>query len=101
MRRIDTLTEELSRAIARRSSRRSFLALFSGLLVGSAGPPLLPVARGSDGKGPPPTGPNTGQLPPQSTGNPQDPGDPSSCDYWRYCAIDGMLCSCCGGAVNA
>ena len=26
--------------------------------------------------------------------------DPESCDYWRYCAIDGYLCSCCGGSAS-
>jgi len=40
------------------------------------------------------------QVPPQSTGNPADPGDPSTCEYWRYCGIDGFLCSCCGGTRN-
>jgi methylamine dehydrogenase light chain len=24
-------------------------------------------------------------------------GDPDSCDYWRYCSIDGFISSCCGG----
>ena len=24
-------------------------------------------------------------------------GDPRHCSYWRYCAIDGFLASCCGG----
>ncbi len=23
--------------------------------------------------------------------------DDTKCDYWRYCAIDGSLCACCGG----
>jgi methylamine dehydrogenase light chain len=27
----------------------------------------------------------------------QEVGDPQSCDYWRYCALGGTLCSCCGG----
>jgi methylamine dehydrogenase light chain len=35
-----------------------------------------------------------------ASGLDQDPGDQASCDYWRYCAIDGFLCSCCGGTVN-
>ena len=30
-----------------------------------------------------------------------DPGDPATCDYWRNCAIDGYLCSCCGGTINS
>ena len=28
-------------------------------------------------------------------------GDPKSCQYWRHCAIDGFLCSCCGGTQAA
>ena len=31
---------------------------------------------------------------------PGESGDPDSCDYWRYCAIDGFLCGCCGGSFN-
>ncbi|MFO1428352.1 MAG: methylamine dehydrogenase light chain, partial [Steroidobacteraceae bacterium] len=27
--------------------------------------------------------------------------DDQQCDYWRYCAVDGFLCSCCGGTVNS
>ncbi|NJN51588.1 MAG: methylamine dehydrogenase (amicyanin) light chain, partial [Gammaproteobacteria bacterium] len=23
------------------------------------------------------------------------------CEYWRYCAIDGFLCGCCGGSANS
>ena len=26
---------------------------------------------------------------------------PESCDYWKYCAIDGFLCSCCGGTSTS
>jgi methylamine dehydrogenase light chain len=102
MKRLDQVAENLSRSIARRTSRRGVLGTLSALLVGTAGFPLLPVARGANGKSAasPPTDPNSGQQPPQNTGNPQDPGDPSSCDYWRYCAIDGSLCTCCGGSVN-
>ena len=102
MSRLDHLAEGLARSVARRTSRRGLLGTLSTLLIGTAGIPLLPVARGANGKGAgdPTTDPNSGQRPPQSTGNPQDPGDPGSCDYWRYCAIDGALCSCCGGSVN-
>ena len=98
----DRLAEQVSRSVARRSSRRGFLGVLGGMLVGTTTLPLLPVARGSDSKGgTAPPSPANGQRAPQNTGNPQDPGDPASCDYWRYCAIDGSLCSCCGGAVNA
>ena len=41
--------------------------------------PLLPMARQVHAAGIP------------------EMGDPQSCDYWRYCAFGGYLCSCCGG----
>ena len=25
----------------------------------------------------------------------------TDCDYWRYCALDGFLCSCCGGSITS
>ncbi|MBS0420281.1 MAG: methylamine dehydrogenase (amicyanin) light chain [Proteobacteria bacterium] len=99
VKRFDVMTERLSRALAGRTSRRGLLNIVGGVLVGTSGLPLLPVARGSD-KGADTPGPS-GTHSEHSTGNPQDPGDPTSCDYWRYCAIDGALCSCCGGSVNS
>ncbi len=94
MKWFDRLAEKTTRDIAHRSSRRSFLGRFGGFLVGAAATfPLLPVARASAGAG-------ASRVPPQTTGNAQDPGDPTTCDYWRYCAIDGYLCSCCGGTQN-
>lgn len=93
---LDRMTERATRRLAQGTSRRSLLTALGGILVGATGLPLLPVARASGGGG---TG-YSGVLP-QSTGNPQDPGDPASCDYWRYCGIDGFLCSCCGGSATA
>ncbi len=89
MSRLDRWFEGLSRQSARPVSRRSWLSRFGGALVGGATLPLLPVARaaekhamGQDGvKGP--------------------EGDPTRCEYWRHCAIDGFLCSCCGGSHTA
>ena len=85
--------ERVTRRIAQQSSRRGFIGRLGSLLVGVAALPLLPVARASSSGGP-------SVVPPQSTGNPDDPGDPSTCEYWRYCGIDGFLCSCCGGTQN-
>ncbi|GHF10911.1 hypothetical protein GCM10017044_00740 [Kordiimonas sediminis] len=93
MKFIDQLTEKFSRQIAMKTSRRSFLTGLGGTLIGGASIPLLPVARAAENGYP--------GVATQTTGNIQDPGDPSSCDYWRYCAIDGFLCSCCGGTQNA
>jgi methylamine dehydrogenase light chain len=90
MKRFDRLAETAMRALASRSSRRGLLALLGGSMVGAGAIPVLPIARAAAAA---PTG--------ATVPNPQDPGDPHTCDYWRYCAIDGFLCTCCGGAVNA
>ncbi|HEX5789046.1 MAG TPA: methylamine dehydrogenase light chain [Woeseiaceae bacterium] len=79
----DDCTASRSRLLARRTSRRSFIGRVGGLLAGSAALPLLPVARALAADGI------------------EEIGDPQSCDYWRYCALGGMLCSCCGGRHNA
>jgi methylamine dehydrogenase light chain len=91
----DKSIERLTRRMAQTGSRRGLLRQLGGLMVGAAAVPLLPVARASALPA------HAGHsVPPISTGNPQDPGDPNSCDYWRYCAIDGFLCSCCGGSPS-
>ena len=64
---VDRLIERTARELARRTSRRSFLARLGMLLVGAAGLPVLPLARGAA------------------------PDD----------AIDGFLCSCCGGSQDS
>ena len=86
---IDRISERLTRGMARRTSRRGLFGLLGAGVVGAAGLPLLPVARASSAGG----NPKSADVP--------DPGDDMSCDYWRYCAIDGFLCTCCGGSVNA
>lgn len=80
---IDRWLEKSSRSVAHRSSRRGLLKTLGIALTGSAGIPLLPFARAT-----------------AQPVVPQDEGDPSSCDYWRYCAVDGFLCQCCGGTYN-
>lgn len=86
MRRIDRILEKMTRQTAKRTSRRGFLGKLGAATV-VAGAPLLPIAR-SSGAAP---------VKPQPT----EMGDPQSCDYWRYCAIDGYLCSCCGGSTSS
>ena len=81
--RLDRIMERLSRTAARGMSRRSFFGRASAFGIAAASMPLLPVSRA-----------NAAQQPGES-------GDPQSCDYWRYCAIDGFLCSCCGGTTSS
>ena len=72
---LNRATEEASREIARRSSRRGFIGLLGSALAGGAMLPLLPMARASGGA--------TSKVPSQTSGIPGDPGDPSTCEYWR------------------
>jgi methylamine dehydrogenase light chain len=92
MHTIDRWFTRLARGVARRSSRRSFLAQMATALVGGATIPLLPVRRArGEARAPSPGEPD-----------PSTPaGDPSDCNYWRHCAIDGFLCSCCGGSQRS
>ena len=86
--RIDDWLERSARALAGRHGRRSFLARLGTVMVGTAALPLLPVARASGQ-------PVDAADAPVPEG---DAGDPTKCDYWRHCAIDGFLCACCGGS---
>ena len=72
-----------TRALAKRLSRRGFLARLGSVLVGVGAFPLLPVAREAAA---------ANDIP--------ELGDPQSCDYWRYCGFHGSLCSCCGGTLT-
>jgi methylamine dehydrogenase light chain len=97
----DRLTERATRRLAQTTSRRGLLSVLGGALVGAGAVPLLPVARAAGTDGGAHSGNGYPGVAPQTTGDVQDPGDPTSCDYWRYCAIDGFLCSCCGGTQNS
>ena len=81
---LDALSERKMRDSARRLGRRSFLAKTGAVLVGTGLMPLLPFDR-SIGKA--------------FAAAPAD--DPASCDYWRYCALDGNLCSTSGGSMTS
>jgi methylamine dehydrogenase light chain len=86
MKWMDKFAELSARSLAQRTSRRSLLAGLGSLILGATAFPLLPVARGADTK---PSAPSN-----------SDPDNPLTCDYWRYCAIDGFLCACCGGSQS-
>jgi methylamine dehydrogenase light chain len=101
MRSIDRIIEHSSRRLARHTSRRSLLATLGQILTGAALVPLLPVDRSSRAEAA--DGATSGAHKPEKdpAGNKKGSDDPQSCDYWKYCAVDGFLCSCCGGSANS
>jgi len=102
MRSIDRLFEHSSRSLARHTSRRSLIAMLGKILTGAALVPLLPVDRSSRAEAADAgtTGTAAHKTPPKKAANAKG-DDPLSCDYWKYCAVDGFLCSCCGGSANS
>lgn len=84
LRLLDRTFEGSARHAARQYGRRNFLAKAGKLLVGGALMPLLPFDR------------TFGQAFAM-----EDDGDVTSCEYWRYCALDGDLCSTTGGTTSS
>ena len=81
---IDKLLERRARAAAQTASRRGMLKTLGRACWLVPVPFLcypLPAAEGGAAR-------------------PVEEGSDTDCDYWRYCAIDGFLCSCCGGSAN-
>jgi methylamine dehydrogenase light chain len=94
MRSFDRLFEKSSRVLAQRTSRRSLIAALGQMLTGAALIPLLPIDRSRAQT--PSSADKSGHSKSAKASD-----DPHSCDYWKYCAIDGFLCSCCGGSSNS
>ena len=94
MRSIDHLFEKSARSLAQHTSRRSLLAALGKVLTGAALIPLLPIDRSFRAQAAEPAAARKAEAKPATD-------DPNSCDYWKYCAIDGFLCSCCGGTSNS
>ena len=92
---LDRLFEKSSRSLAQRSSRRGFVALLGQVLTGTMLLPLLPIDRVNRAAA-------SAAEPPDAAGaHKAATDDPQNCEYWKYCAIDGFLCSCCGGSSHS
>jgi methylamine dehydrogenase light chain len=59
-------------------------------MVGAAAIPLLPFDRSGNA--------SAAEDP---KGKFKNTSDDQACDYWRYCALSGSLCTCCGGSVSS
>ena len=97
---LDRLFEKSSRSLAQRTSRRSFVAVLGQVLTGSILLPLLPIDRinrAEAATGPDAAAADAAAAAPHNSAH----DDPQNCEYWKYCAIDGYLCSCCGGSSHS
>ncbi|AOR73400.1 amine dehydrogenase [Burkholderia stabilis] len=92
MKWLDAVCERSVRSVARRSSRRGMLARLGRFAAGAALFPLLPYDRSARAQARAASAPH---------GVPASVNDPKHCDYWKHCAIDGWLCSCCGGSSSS
>jgi methylamine dehydrogenase light chain len=90
---IDRHCERGVRRVAQQHGRRSVLARLGVALVGGAALPMLPFDRSGQFMNAHAAGPAKAKADPAN--------DPLKCEYWRYCAFDGFLCTCCGGTLTA
>lgn len=94
---MDSVTTGAIRFLASRTSRRSFIGRVGVVIAGMGTLPVLPVSRASAQTQFPPS---PDQITVQGVNDIEEMGDVRSCDYWRYCAFSGQLCSCCGGSLT-
>jgi methylamine dehydrogenase light chain len=85
----DKGSETVSRLAAQSLGRRSFLTRIGQVMVGGAVIPMLPFDR-SGGRA---HAEDAKEAPKETTDQ--------QCEYWRYCALDGFLCTCCGGSLTS
>ncbi|MGE0373157.1 MAG: methylamine dehydrogenase light chain [Gammaproteobacteria bacterium] len=94
MRWFDDYFEHKTREVARMTSRRNAMARLGKALLGASVLfPVLPFDRS-------PQAATAGPAPHGHGGGGGDVNDDTTCEYWRYCALDGFLCSCCGGSIS-
>lgn len=91
---IDAQTTGAIRFLAARTSRRSFIGRAGVFMAGMGALPVLPMLRASAQTA------STPMPPVNGVADIQEMGDTQSCDYWRYCAYSGSLCTCCGGTLT-
>lgn len=87
---LDRFAERGTRRVAHSSARRGLLVGVSKLLVATAFTlPVLPFDRTTSALAASDPRKKKAETKPEPTD--------TDCDYWRYCSVDGFLCTCCGG----
>jgi methylamine dehydrogenase light chain len=91
---LDSSTEAMSRHAASSLGRRSFLSKMGTAMVGAAVVPMLPFDRSGGARAEEAAKTDAAAEAPKEVTDQQ-------CEYWRYCALDGFLCTCCGGSLTS
>jgi methylamine dehydrogenase light chain len=94
---IDRRTERRVRTVAQQHGRRSLLSRLGVAMVGGAVLPMLPFDRSGQFGTAHAAGHGGGAAKAKTPAK----EDPTQCEYWRYCAFDGYLCTCCGGSLTS
>ncbi len=97
---LDAATTGAVRFFAGRTSRRSFLGKLGAVVTGVGAFPLLPMARPDAGVAADTTLAVPAEVNMDSEPAIREMGNEESCEYWRYCAFSGQICSCCGGSMT-
>ncbi|MGH8597359.1 MAG: methylamine dehydrogenase light chain, partial [Gammaproteobacteria bacterium] len=93
---LDNYFERRTREVAQLTSRRNALLILGKMLIGAGALfPILPFDRQPRAA---PSG--SGGAAVHGGGGGGDVNDDTACEYWRYCALDGFLCTCCGGSIT-
>lgn len=97
-----TLFSRLGRSMSEKTSRRSMLSQLGRWGIGVAGVAAissLPVSRAAFGAEAAPAARTAEDSPLYPTFD--ETGDSSTCEYWRWCNMDGVPCtSCAGGGMT-
>jgi methylamine dehydrogenase light chain len=101
MQAFDRAAETAFRRSAQAIGRRSALSTIGKLLIGGAALPVLPFDRSGRVFAAGAPGADGAKTDQSKMGAAKTEATDTSCDYWRFCALDGFLCSCCGGSVSA
>jgi methylamine dehydrogenase light chain len=96
----DAISEKLLRKLAGHTSRRSLLSRLGLAMVAAPVFPLLPVGRANAAPAASGKSAERGVEARTHFAHNAQTTDDTKCDYWRYCAIDGLLCSCSGGGIH-
>ena len=91
----DIRGERLTRKLAGHTSRRGLLSRLGLALAAAPVFPVLPVSRAQAQEKR-----DRGAAARTHFFMNAQTKDDTKCDYWRYCGVDGNLCSCCGGGAR-